>query len=247
MRLLSRLTGLLLVAAAPEGIVFAPQIVVPPSTTNFWRTWLPVGVAMLSAAIAAGSAWLAWRNQVFGFAKDAAAIAREIRNREAGVALAAFENSVARPIGMALDVIERMGVDLARLRPAAFAELAAVQADYDAGLVAEDAHVLRLCREADGSLEHDRTPVFARTYVDFYLDDKLLAAASEALAPQVSGPGTPFDVALAAIVRVKIDLRRRLESERAAEAARWSGTLTTDPFYAHVQRWLPRSLRTPPA
>ncbi|MEJ1977853.1 MAG: hypothetical protein WDN49_18845 [Acetobacteraceae bacterium] len=250
----------------------APTVIVPSPPTSFWRVWLPVLVAAflagISASIAATSAWLAWRNQVFGFAKDAAAIARDVRNRQSAAALVAFENSVARPVGMALDLVERLTLELGRLRPVAeppqlragwlrrqaagpqppaavSAHVAALE-QYGAGLIADHSHGVRLCREADGALAAARTPVFARTFSAARLDDLLLAAADEALSPTPhAARGTAYDTASGAIVQLKIDLRRVLETERSIEAARWLGTLDADPFFIEVQHWLPRRLRSP--
>ncbi|MBC7799646.1 MAG: hypothetical protein H7Z10_03410 [Gemmatimonadaceae bacterium] len=235
----------LIAAAAPEGITFAPQIIVQSPPPDWIRTWLPVCIAGLSALIAAGAAWISWRNQVFGFAKDAAALKREVRSRNTTSALLAFENSVARPIGMALDLIERLSIDLSRLRPVPPGEGAAALETYVALLAAEHGQGLRLCREADGSLAAlSRPPIFARAFGNQDLDDSLLAAAGEIL---VSAPGSgpsALDTAVEAIVRTKVDLRRLLEAERAQEAARWLGSLETDPFFTEVQRWLPKRLRS---
>ena len=75
------------------------QPVPPTDWGDLVHTWLPVAVAILSAAIAGFSARLAWRSQVLGFAKDISAARRDTRSKQATLALTAFENSVARPVG----------------------------------------------------------------------------------------------------------------------------------------------------
>ena len=234
-----------LIAAAPAGVALAPQIIVQTPPQSAWRIWLPIGVALFSTAIAMTGAWLAWRSQVFGFAKDAAAIARDFRGRQSAAALLAFENSVARPIGMALDLIERMSLDLSRLRPvAAETHLAALET-YGAGLIADHSQGLRLCREADAALaEAGRATVFTRAFDNDRLDAKFLAAGDEALSVALPSEASAIDLAIEAVVRTKVSLRRLLEAERSQEAARWLGDLDTDPFFTEVQRWLPRRLRS---
>jgi hypothetical protein len=251
--------------------VLSPTINVPPAVVTvpapvvnvqlpergFWLTWLPILVPILSAAaavisatIAAISVGLARRTQKAGFAKDAAAVAREMRNQQSAAALLAFENNVARPVGMALDLVERMTLELSRLRPVPAPELPppdqapngwlpwrprerlrlpapgpspheAALEQYGAGLIADNSQGIRLCREADGALDASRQPVFTDIFVAAHLDDQLLATADQALSPTRSVlSDAAYDTASQAIVRLKVDLRRVLEAERAAEAAR---------------------------
>jgi hypothetical protein len=260
----------------------APIVNVQVPERGFWLTWLPVLVPILSAAAAVISATaaaisvgLARRTQKVGFAKDAAAVAREMRNQQSAAALLAFENNVARPVGMALDLVERMTLELSRLRPVPASEpppdpaptgwspwrsrerlrlpapgpspREAALEQYGAGVIADNSQGVRLCREADGALEASRQPVFTDIFVAAHLDDQLLATADQALSPTRSVlSDDAYDTTWQAIVRLKVDMRRVLEAERAAEAARWQGTLDADPFFVEVQRWLPRSLRSRP-
>ncbi len=241
------------IVVAPPTVTLAPQITVPsapPPTIvvrvpriETWRTWLPVLVAVLSACITGVSAWLAWRSQVFTFRKDAAAIARDIRAKQANAALLAFENNVARPTGMALDLVERMTMEVGKLRPVPQPRHVAELERYGAGLIAECNHGARLCREADGMLAGlRRLPVFSRAFVAAHLDDLLLAAADEALLPiPASTAAGAYDAALEGVVQLKIELRRLLEAERAVEGQRWVGTVADDPLHDVLRRWLPGS------
>ncbi len=270
----------------PPAITLSPTINVPPASISvppavvtvqappggFWRTWLPVLIAGLAAFVAATSAWLSWRNQLYGVAKDAAATARDGHMRRSAAALAAFENSVARPLGMALDRIEEMMLELGRLRPIlppappsepppsgwmnwrrekerlrlpppGPSPREAALEEFSRVLVADGSHGLRLCREADEALANPRQGGFTQRFFAANLEDLLLDAAEQALASNAAAADGAHDAAIKAVVRVKVDLRRMLEEERAAEAQRWSDLLSHDPFFTAVQSWLPRRLR----
>lgn len=230
-------------AVPPEWITFAPKVIVQSPPQEAWRIWLPVGVAMLSAAIAATGAWLSWRSQMFGFAKDIAAIKRDHRNRQANATLLAFENSVARPVGMALDLIERLALELGRLRPVAEGAHSTALVEFGTGLIAEHSQGLRLCREADSALPSGRAKVFELAFGDTRLDDLFLDAGKDALL-QVRPAGlSTFDAVIEAIVRTKVSLRRLLEAERSEQAATCLGA-GPDLSELELERWLPRRLRS---
>ncbi|MBN9561911.1 MAG: hypothetical protein J0H14_14470 [Alphaproteobacteria bacterium] len=217
------------VPAAPAPIV---NVAGPPS--GFWRTWLPVFVAMLSAAIAAASALMAWNSQRFGFRKDAAAIARELRARRTLAAMQAFENNVARPVGMTLDVLESLVGAIAQTRPKP------VQEEVDARsmlLSTQYANALRLCTEADGALPGPTRHPFQELLAGTDLDEKLLAATKEALTRH-EGSRANYDTALAGLAHFKVTARKLLETERLAEERRWAGDIRDDPFYEELQRLL---------
>ena len=217
----------------PPGL--APIVVVPPQA--FWKTLLPVFVAMLSAAIAAFSAFIAHRAQRFGFRKDAAAVAREIRARRTTAAMQAFENNVARPMGMVLDLLERLVGEILRTVPVDAAVLRAETENRGAMLVAEYASALRLCAEADGGLPGpDRRP-FQLTLAPSDLDGKLNAALVEALGRTALNRAA-YALLLTALADFKVAMRRLLENERIAEQRRWMGTLRQDPFYPELVRLL---------
>ena len=143
-------------------IIFSPQITVPsapPPTITVQapqpdplKTWLPVGVAILSAAVAAFSAYLAWRNQSFGFRKDRAAVIRDIRSKQAAANLLAFENNVARSVGAALDLVERMISEVSKIRPVAAGDCDKHLENWGISVIADQANGERLCGEADGAL-----------------------------------------------------------------------------------------------
>ena len=207
----------------------------------FWRTWLPVFVAMLSAALAGFSAWLAWRNQVFGFAKDIAAVRRDARSKQATIALLAFENSVARPVGQALDLIERLLADLGKLNEEPTDSRTAALERYSRTMFADYGRCQRFCLEADDVLQQARPGVFVRAYSSARLDDRFLAAAAGQLSGQA---GSAYDDAADAVVSAKVQLRRALEDQRAAEAATWQNTSAEDAFLREAERLLPRWLRS---
>lgn len=258
---------------APASVSVPPAVVTvqaPPD--GFWRIWLPVLIAALAAAVAATSAWLSWRNQLYGVAKDAAATVRDGHSRRSAAALAAFESNAARPLGMALDRIEAMMLELGRLRPIlppgppseappsgwlnwrrekvqlrlpppGPSPREAALEEYGAGLMADTNHGLRLCREADEALAVLPAKTFTQRFFEANLEDLLLGAADQALASSPAVADGAHDAAIQAVVRLKVDLRRMLEQEREAEAKRWSDMLGQDPFFAAVQSWLPRRLR----
>ncbi len=199
---------------------------------------------MLSAGIAAVSLRLAWRSQVFGIAREIAAARRDVRSRQGTVALLAFDNSVARPIGMALDTIEGLTVALGKLRPLPDRQRAAALQAYSLDMLVELTHAHRLCQEADGALSLGRPPAFDPALVRCDLDDLLTRAAEDALGGLLSAAAPAVDP-WRVIVALKIDLRRTLEAERATEAAQWQEALQDDVFLRQAQRLLPGWLRPP--
>lgn len=238
-------------AIAPEGpppIIFSPQITVPPALPpavtvqvpepNPLKTWLPVGVAIFSAAVAAFSAWLARRNQDFAFRKDRAAIVRDHRARQAEAGLLAYENNVARPVGAVLDVVERMMNDVSKIRPVPAADFDKKLEDLGLSVMADQANSERLCGEADGALPGNPVrSVFAPVFVRRGIDSLFLAAIREALA---GPPGDGFELLLLNVKELKVELRRHLEDERQAEAARWIGDISQDPFFEEIRHLMPR-------
>ena len=98
---------------------------------------------------------------------------RDAAAKQATIALLAFENSVARPVGQSLDMVERLSVELGRLNrieqaPARQASLE----QYGRGMMADYSHGRRLCREADDALQTPRQAVFVRVLVEAGLDSK---------------------------------------------------------------------------
>ncbi len=237
--------------ATPLSLALAVLLAAGPAAAQeasdaagLFRTWLPVGVAMLSAGIAAVSLRLAWRSQVFGIAREIAAARRDMRGRQGTVALLAFDNSVARPIGMALDTIEGLTVALGKLRPLPERQRAAALQAYSLDMLVELTHAHRLCQEADGALSLGRSPAFDPALVRCDLDDLLTRAAEDALSGLLSATAPAVDP-WRVIVALKIDLRRTLEAERATEAAQWQEALQDDVFLRQAQRLLPGWLRPP--
>ncbi len=237
----------------------APTILVQVPQPAGWRIGLPVGVAVLSAAIAGFSAFLAWRSQQFGFRKDAAAVAREIGARRTQAALRAFENNVARPVGMLLDQVEQVVGEVVRIVPVSPDRLDAERELWATRLAAESANAIRLCDEADGALtvapDAARAGVFRNALLRAAIDDRLLAATIEALrGPHGEAGGAAraaFGALMTDVAAFKIGIRRLLEAERTAEERRWAGDPRADPFYRDLRRLLgeegTRRLLDPPS
>lgn len=250
-----------LAAPAPAGppsadrqppIIFSPQIVVPaasPPTVNVQtpqpdplKTWLPVGVAILSAAVAAFSALLAWRNQNFGFRKDRAAVIRDIRAKQAAANLLAYENNVARSVGAVLDLVERMINEVSKIRPVAAAEYQTHLEKWGVSVIADQANGERLRGEADGALfDHPQRVIFAPLFVRRGMDSIFLEAIREALS---GPPGAKFELLRGSVRELKVEMRRNLEQERQAEATRWIGDITEDPFYDEIKHLIRQSAAT---
>lgn len=217
--------------------ISAPAVTVQVPQPDPLKTWLPVGVAILSAMVAAFSAFLAWRNQNFGFQKDRAAVIRDIRSKQAAAALQAYENNVARPVGAVLDLVERMINDVSKIRTAAPAYRADQLKTWGASVIADQANGERLCDEADGALTgNPPRAVFAPLFVRRGLDSLFLEAITEALS--VAPQGAAFDRLKQAVKDLKVEMRGHLESERQAEATRWIGEITDDPFYPEIEHLL---------
>ncbi len=228
---------------APPPIILSPQITVPPAAaptvtvqlppSDPLKTWLPVGVAVLSAMVAAFSAFLAWRNQRFTFKKDKAAVIRDIRAKQAAANLLAFENNVARSVGAVLDLVEAIITEVSKIRPVAATERPQQLEIRGISVMVDHARGERLCTEADGAL-HGSPPrvLFVSLFVRKGLDSLFVDAIGEAVA---GPPGVKFDVLRQSIIELKIELRKILEQERQAEATRWIGEITDDPFYEEIK------------
>jgi hypothetical protein len=234
--------------AAPAPSIAPPQIVVqaaPPVVTvnlprpNPFQTWLPVGVAILSAMVAATSLYFARQSQVFSFRKDAAAIKREFLAKRAAISQQAFENNVARPVGMVLDTVERLVDQTMKLRP--LDDAAKLPADIQlrgADLMSDHVTCVRLSREADNALhDGEARRVFRSAYMAARLDTVLLDAILSALDPGKPS-GDTLETAIDTVVKLKVQLRTILETERLAEVTRWIGDVTNDPFYPELRKWL---------
>lgn len=241
-------------------IVVSPQIIVPPApppaitvqpatpavTVNLPAPasdptkWIAVIIAIASAGVSLISMLLAWRTQTIGLRKDAAALLRDLKGKEANAVIQAFENNVARPIGTLLDHIERLTNDLLKMAPVEADQVAPNEAKYAAQLSLDRGNMLRLCREADGCLAPDRPPSpFAAAFGGMSLDVTLFVAASEVLR---GGDAAVLQTALDSIARMKIELRALLESERAEQIRLTNGDITDDPYYADIERVLGRRL-----
>lgn len=247
----------------PPPVVLSPQINVPPApppTINVQPAtpaitvepavappdptkWVAVAIAVISAGVGFLSARIAYRNQEIGFRKDAAAIVRDIAAKRANAVIQAFENNVARPIGMVLDQVERLINDMAKLTPVEAAQRSDAESRYAALLAAENRNLLRLCSEADGALPRGRPAVFAaasgRAAIDvtLYLAGAYLLSGANQPAP---GGANPFDEAMTKIAELKIELRHLLESERIEQIRLTIGDIRNDPYYGELQRWLGR-------
>ena len=249
---------------APPPIIFSPQITVPPALPppvtfspqimaqvpepNPLKTWLPVGVAIFSAAVAAFSAWLARRSQNFAIDKDCAAVVRDHRARQAEAGLLAYENNVARPVGAVLDLVERMVNDVSKIRPVAAADVDRKLKDLGLSVMADQANSERLCREADGALpksisspeatpspKKTEPPSFAKMFVRRGMDTLFLEAITEALK---GPPGGKFEQLLKQVQELKVELRGHLEKKRRDEAIRWIRDITEDPLYDRIKHYL---------
>lgn len=228
-----------------------PTITIAPAPSHPLQTWLPVAVAVVSAIVAAVSLIFARQTQVFSLRKDLSAFLREYKAKHAAISQQAFENNVARPVGMLLDTVERMMGETVKLQPAPSKAFGGEFRSRTAALMADHLTCLRLCREADdalpvdGSLPADqRVRPFRTHYMAARLDAAFVEAVREALQP----PGAPaaIDKAIDAVVALKVELRKRLEAERLTEADRWLGDIKDDPLYPEVLKRMPKS-GTPPS
>jgi hypothetical protein len=221
-----------------------PTVVVQPAPAHPLQTWLPVAVAILSAGVASASFLLALRSQRFSFQKDLSTFLREYKAKHAAISQQRFENNVARPVGMMLDTVERMMGEMIKLQPAppkVFEREFRLRA---AALMADHLTCLRLCREADDALPVDgnlptnqRQRPFRTQYVATRLDAAFLEAIAEALQPPKMM--TAVDRTIDTVVALKVELRKRLEAERLAEANRWLGDIKDDPLYSEVLKRMP--------
>jgi hypothetical protein len=242
-----------------------PAITVnPPAPASDPTKWVSLIISVASAAVAVISMLIARRNQTIGLRKDAAAIVRDLKAKEANAVIQAFENNVARPIGTVLDHIERLTNELLKLAPVATvqvagakksaAQIAAEQARYTAEVAAEEAkyaaqlsldrgNMLRLCREADGSLapERPRSP-FAATFGRMSLDVTLYLAGSEVL--RGGDAAGVLATTLDAVAQIKVELRALLESERGEQIRLTIGDITDDPYYPEIVRYLGPQITT---
>ncbi len=180
--------------------------------------------------------------QAFSRQKDLSAFVREYRAKHAAIAQQAFENNVARPVGMCLDIVERMMNDTLKIRPVAEAELEGELRSRSTALMADHLTCLRLCREADDILSVDSAPArqhqrpFRTQYMAARLDNAFLGAIGAALR---SSSAPAVDTATDAAAALKVALRKRLELERLAEAERALGGIRNDPLYPELVKWLP--------
>jgi hypothetical protein len=118
-----------------------------------------------------------------------------------------------------LDLVEKMVNDISKLRPVVAADFDKTLGDLGKSVEADRDNSVRLCGEADGALPGtDARAVFVPVFVRTGIDSLFLAAISEALA---GPPGGKFELLLIKVKELKVELRRHLEQERQAEAARW--------------------------
>lgn len=120
-------------------------------------TWVPVAsmiVAFVSAVASAVSAIINRKNQSYGFVKDLEALRRERRSKKKERGSRLFERNVARPVGQALDTLEKLMADLIS------ADLISEEKDRSGALdrLSESAlsavtSSYRLCKEADRYLD----------------------------------------------------------------------------------------------
>lgn len=251
--------------AAPS-IVLSPQITVPPAppapitvqaappaitvtvpAPAFDPTrWIAVFAAIASAVVSVISMLLAWRSQTTGLRKDAAALLRDLKAKEANAVIQAFENNVARPIGTLLDHIERLTNDLLKIAPVAADQTASEEVKYAGQLSLDRGNMLRLCREADGCLARERPPApFSGAFGAMSLDVTLFLAASEVLR---GGDAAPLQTTLDTIAGMKVALRALLESERTEQIRLTLGDIRDDPYFPDIERVLGPELtrRLPP-
>jgi len=178
-----------------------------------------------------------------GLRKDAAAIVRDLKAKEANAVIQAFENNVARPIGTLLDHIERLTNELLKMATADPAQVMAEEAKYATQLSLDRGNMLRLCREADGSLARDRPQSpFAAAFVGMGLDVTLFRSGSAVL--RGDGPAEAIATTLDEVARMRVDLRTLLESERAEQIRLTIGDITDDPYYPEIERYLGRQITT---
>lgn len=219
----------------------APAITVnPPPPESDPTKWIAVVVAIASAGVSVISMLIALRSQTMGLRKDAAAIVRDLKAKEANAVIQAFENNVARPIGTVLDHIERLTNDLLKMATVDPAAVASEEAKYAAQLSLDRGNMLRLCREADGGLAPHRPQApFAAAFGGMSLDVTLFVAASAVL--RDGGAGV-LATTLDDIARIKVALRALLESERAEQIKLTIGDITDDPYYPEIERYLGRQI-----
>jgi hypothetical protein len=190
----------------------APVINVEPAKPDSDPTkWLAAIVAVISALISLATLF-------FGLRQNAAAVARDLQAKRSNAVLQAFENNVARPIGMALDQIERLANDLTTIVPAGAAKTRSAQLEkYIAQLGANFPSLRRLCLEADGALPPVRVRVFVGAHDRAHLIDALGKAGVEKFSAARAVPMTrsAFDEAMETVGKLKLDLRTLLEKERA--------------------------------
>ncbi len=222
-----------------------PTIIIQSPPGHPLQTWLPVGIAVLSACVAAASLYFARQSQTFSFRKDASAIRREFQAKRAAIGQQAFENNVARPVGMLLDIIERMIADTIKLQPAAADAFDGEYRMRSNALMADRLACLRLCQEADDALPvdgallaHERRRPFRTLYMAVRLDAAFLEASGEALRAGEASTSAVIDRAIDATITLKVELRKRLEAERLAEVTRWVGNIRNDRFYPEMKKWL---------
>lgn len=189
----------------------SPAVNLPPPEPDPTKWWA-VAISIFSAAVAALSF-------IANLLQNRAAIAREDRARRSNALIQAFENNVARPIGMLLDQIEVLAAGVASLTPVRNPQgQTDAIARYVTTLGANSANRLRLCREADSALPPGRPAVFQTTYLDGKLEDWLQKAGREQISGALPAPTarSALDEAIEAIGNLKVALRGRLENERDA-------------------------------
>lgn len=222
----------------------APAITItPPAPASDPTKWIALFIAVASAGVSVISMLIAWRSQTMGLRKDAAAIVRDLKAKEANAVIQAFENNVARPIGTLLDHIERLTNELLKMATADPAQVMAEEAKYATQLSLDRGNMLRLCREADGSLARDRPQSpFAAAFVGMGLDVTLFRSGSAVL--RGDGPAEAIATTLDEVARMRVDLRTLLESERAEQIRLTIGDITDDPYYPEIERYLGRQITT---
>ena len=231
----------------PAPIILQPQITVPSAPPPAITVQPPASsqvvviVASFAALFSLLSAAAAWFGQWFLLRKEAAVIEQGFRTQAATRALLAFENNVARPAGLALDVLERRVAEIPKLRPS---RPGREQADLEANMVrllAELANAARLCREAEGALPGPLREVFRPILQRAGLDDLLFGAVEEALTPLATRPPGViqlgyYDEAIRAVTDVKIAIRRQIEMERAGVERQLIGDIVEHPLYPLLDR-----------
>jgi hypothetical protein len=198
---------------------------------------ISAAIGLVSAATGLVSLAINKHNQTVSFQKDAAAIARDIKAKKANAVIQAFENNVARPIGMVLDQIERLATDMTKLSRVTAKQLDAAANKYVTQLAADNANLLRLCREADGGLI-GRSPVFLSACATALLDAVLFRAGYETLSGTRPAQQSAGVAAMEMIGSVKIKLRQLLEIERVSLVEAQTGSIVDDPYYPQLQELL---------